>query len=96
MMMTCNTRVTTLSVNMHCAENKCGMRMVCGSDTPPDEGAEQVLGSASSTLSQKFKNSQQFFKLTLRDPHLLEITLSLQPSLVADSSPHHGSLLMVN
>ena len=32
MMMTCNTRVTTLSVNMHCAENKCGMRMVCGSN----------------------------------------------------------------
>ena len=39
---------------------------------------------------------KQFFKLTLRDPHLLEIKLSLQPSLVADSSPHHGSPLMVN
>ena len=38
MMMTCNTRVTTLSVNMHCAENKYGMWMVSGSNTPPDEG----------------------------------------------------------
>ena len=42
------------------------------------------------TVLQKKKN--------LRDPHLLcwRLKLSLQPSLVADSSPHHGSLLMVN
>ena len=32
MMMTCNTRVATLLVNMYCAENKYGMWMVCGSN----------------------------------------------------------------
>ena len=105
MMMTCNTRVTTLSVIMHCAQNKYGMWMVCvaqtllltrGQHLSTISLLQQVLGSASSTLSQKFTNSKQFFKLTLRNPHLLEIKLSLQPSHVADSSPHHGSLLFVN
>ena len=100
MMMTCNTRVTTLSINTHCTENKSGMWMVCGSDGGQHLTTtcllQEVLRGASSTLSQSSRTQKQFFKLTLRDPHLLEIKLSLQPSLVADSSPHHGTPLMMN
>ena len=103
MLVTCNTRVTTLSVNTHCAENKYGMWMVSGSSTPPDEGptsyhhlpAAASSGKCFVNTFTKITNLKQFFKLILRDPHLLEIKPLLQPSLVADSSPHHGSLLMV-
>ena len=105
MMMKCNTRVITLSVNMHCAENKYGMWMVFGSNTPPDEGANILPPPACTTASSgkcfintftKIHELKTVFKLSLREPHLLEIKLSLQLSLVADSSPRHGSLLMVN
>ena len=58
-MMTCNTRVTTLSVNMHCSENKYDVG-VWLKHSSWREGhhltttclLQQVLGSASSTLSQ--------------------------------------------
>ena len=102
MMMTCNTRVTTLSVNMRCAENKYGMWMVAQAlllTKKPTSyyhlPATANSGKYCSTLSQKLTNSKQCSNSPL-EIHICWRLNSLQPSLVADSSPHHESLLMVN
>ena len=67
MMMTCNTCMTTLSVNMRCGENKYGMWMVCGSNAPPDEGPTSST-TANSMHSEEVSNQhfQKQFVLTLK------------------------------
>ena len=70
-------RVITVDVTSSVqAENKCyasmAMWMVCGSDTPPDEGGQNYLHLALSTAQEvSDQHFEKQFVLALRDPHLL-------------------------
>ena len=63
---------------------ECSMWMVCGFNTPPDEGSHFLHRGALSTQTLQEASSQRFqkqFVLLLRDPHLLEVDLVHDPPI---------------